>query len=155
METPMAAISWVIALIIAAGIMLVITAFIVNVVRSARTMAPIEKTPPVLTEARKMDILTALTRFKTAGPPAAVTPEKKITDAELMQQVFASASRVACVRGLRGATGGNQPAFDMHTVVIFNGFNDYYDVGYDSEPQPAEDFGKQVADMLGVPFSLE
>jgi len=155
MATPMVTISWIIALIIAAGIVLVFTVFIVNIVRSARTMAPIERVPPFLTEDRKTQVLTALTHFKSAGPPAAVTPGKKITDAEVMQRVFAAASRVASVRGPRGATGGNQSAFDMHSVVIFNSFNDYYDVGCDSEPQPAEDFGKQIAGMLDVPFTLE
>jgi hypothetical protein len=151
----MATISLVIALIIIAGIVLFITVFVVNLVRSARSMAPIEKRPPILTEDRKMQVLTALTRFKTAGPPAGPPPGQKITDAEVMQRVFASASRVACVRGTCRGAGSNQPAYDMYAVVIFNSFNDYYDVGYDIEPQPAEDFGKQIADMLGVPFSLE
>lgn len=145
----------VLGMLILMGIVLFITVAVVNVVRSARTMALIEKGPPVLTEARKMDILTALTRFKTAGPPAAATPGKKITDAEVMQRVFASAARVACVRGTCRGAGSNQPAYDQYAVVIFNSFNDYYDVGFDTEPQPAEDFGKQIADMLGVPFSLE
>jgi len=145
----------VLGLLVLVGIVLFITVVVVNMIRSARSMAPIEERPPTLTEARKMDILTALTRFKTAGPPAAATPGKKITDAEVMQQVFASASRVACLRNTSGTASSNQPAHDMHSVVIFNSFNDYYDVGYDVEPQPAEDFGKQIAGMLGVPFALE
>jgi hypothetical protein len=132
---------------------------IVVMSRLVRKHALIEKLPPRLTYERRKKILDAIDRFKKL-PGSPLPPQLlKPRDEDIMMAAFAAASKVTCMGVLEGGqstgqTGGN-PARSMTSVVLFNSFNDFYDLGNASEPAVAEEFGKEVADRLGIPFSIE
>ena len=132
---------------------------IVTIARLARKHAPIERLPPRLTYGRRRKILDAIESFKKLPGPPPPPQGRNPRDGEIMMAAFATASKVTCMGVLEGGqstgqTGGN-PSRSMTSVVLFNSFNDFYDLGNASEPAMAEEFGKEVADLLGVPFSIE
>lgn len=132
---------------------------IVVMSRLARKHAAIEKLPPRLTYERRRKVLDAIERFKKLPGPPPPPRKHRPTDEEIMMAAFATASKVTCMGVLEGGqstgqTGGN-PSFPMTSVVLFNSFNDFYDLGNASEPAVGEEFGREVADQLQVPFTIE